>query len=236
MTCKRKKNEKEARKFGTGDYHDPRGGLAGKSDFAKWGQYVMLWHDGRFMRHTRFRYWFLDTVLRRKSPGARNVFLRTHPHEAETTIQDLLDDKSKRRSMVQQMSVTSSGIAGSIGERRLMRQHLEAMVDQIESESAEAGANRGAGRLPAGFCTLTCQVFKWDQLFRTILKSYSSDSTECLEWGALQKQAPSPEKEASAKTLFYRLAHANPGPVAWYCALKLETVDLLLLAPLVFKD
>ena len=61
--------------FGIGDYHDSKRGLRGRDSFADWGRFVMLWHDGRFMRHTRFRYWFLDTWLRALSPSQRHVFM-----------------------------------------------------------------------------------------------------------------------------------------------------------------
>ena len=42
--------------------------------FEQWGRYVMMWHDGRFMRHTRFRYWLLGTMLRVMSPGVQQTF------------------------------------------------------------------------------------------------------------------------------------------------------------------
>ena len=207
--------------FGTGDYHDAKRGLRGKDSFADWGRFVMLWHDGRFMRHTRFRYWFLDTWLRALSPSQRNVFMKIYPKAAEATLSDL-QDPVNRRTLVKQMSTTSANIPGSISERGQMRQHLEAMVDQIEHETADLGENHGAGRLPAGFCTLTCQIFKWEQLYKTILKSYDTSSEEYRAWLDIRGQSPSPAREAAMKKLFYRLAHANPGVVAWYCALKLE--------------
>ena len=75
--------------FGTGDYHDLKRGLRGKDSFADWGRLVMLWHDGRFMRHTRFRYWFLDTWLRALSPTQRNVFMKIYPKAQEATLDDL---------------------------------------------------------------------------------------------------------------------------------------------------
>ena len=105
-----------------------------------------------------------------------------------------------------------------------MRQHLEAMVDQIEHETADLGEHYGAGRLPAGFCTLTCQIFKWEQLYKTILKSYSTSSEEYRAWLAIRATPASGtgSRDVAMKQLFYRLAHANPGVVAWYCALKLE--------------
>ena len=45
-------------------------------------------------------------------------------------------DKRKRLEMVQQMSTLTNQIPGSIGERRDMRQQLEAMVHQVEAETA----------------------------------------------------------------------------------------------------
>jgi len=53
---------------GSGDFHDQRGGLGRLFKFEEWGRYIMTWHDGRFMRHTRFRYWLLDTSLRLMTP------------------------------------------------------------------------------------------------------------------------------------------------------------------------
>ena len=151
-----------------------------------------------------------------KTPGLQNVFLRIHKEARDLTLNDLVDEKS-RRKLVQQMSTVSSNLRGSIGERRKMRQELESMVDQKETETADNDENDGAGRLPAGFCTLTCPVYKWAQLHTTLLKSYSThdkarmDAERC-ETGDAAKQ----------KECFYKLAVANPGAVSWYCGLKLE--------------
>ena len=49
------------------------------------------------------------------------------------------------------------------------------MVHQIEAETADAGENAGAGRILAGFCTLTCPVYKWRQLFDTVKDYQTSD-------------------------------------------------------------
>ena len=47
-------------------------------------------------------------------------------------------DLQVRRELVQQMSSATSAIAGSIGERRNMRAELEAMIHQVEAETARA--------------------------------------------------------------------------------------------------
>ena len=105
-------------------------------------------------------------------------------------------DKRKRLEMVQQMSTVTNQIPGSIGERRDMRQQLEAMVHQIEAETADLGMNGGAGRIPSGFCTLTCSVYKWAQLHATLLKAYPSGDPadpahreHYTQWAALPPQA-----------------------------------------------
>ena len=111
---------------------------------------------------------------------------------------------------------------GSVGERRKMRQELEAMVHQIEAETADAGENGGAGRIPAGFCTLTCPVYKWEQLHELVLRTYDSNDPEyeqLTKWRAMPRGE---ERDAAMRRSFYELALANPGAVAWYCGLKLE--------------
>ena len=137
----------------------------------------MLWHDCRFMRHTRFRYWLLDTMLRVMIPGVQRTFFRTRRACDDYTLQSLADP-SKRRELVQQMSSATNLILGSIGERRKMRQELEAMVHQVEAETADLGMNGGSGRIPSGFCTRTRPVYKLAQLHETLLKSYPSGPSD----------------------------------------------------------
>ena len=74
-----------------------------------------------------------------------------------------------------------------------MRQKLEGMVNQIEAETADQGENNGQGRIPGGFCTLTCPVYKWEQLFEVALKSYPSgaeDDPNAFEYYAQWKSNP----------------------------------------------
>ena len=107
-----------------------------------------------------------------------------------------------------------------------MRQELEAMVHQIEAETADAGENGGAGRVPAGFCTLTCPVYKWQQLHDVLLRSYPSGDAADPKTRQYQERwksaSPGIARDAAMKKAFYELAVANPGAVAWYCSLKLE--------------
>ena len=109
------------------------------------------------------------------TPGMKRTFFKTREAASDFTLADL-EDKATRRNLVQQMSSATSKLPGSVGERRKMRQELESMVHQIETETADNGENAGAGRIPAGFCTLTCAIYKWEQLHSTILKTYPPSS------------------------------------------------------------
>ena len=102
---------------GAGDYHGDHAGLRRTFRFEEWGRYLMMWHDGRFMRHARFRYWLLDTMLRAMTPGVQRVFFRTR-QACDAYALESLTDASKRRELVQQMSSVANMIPGSIGERR----------------------------------------------------------------------------------------------------------------------
>ena len=105
------------------------------------------------------------------------------------------------------------------------------MVHQVEAETADLGMNGGAGRMPSGFCTLTCVVYKWAQLYETVLRSYPSGPSDnptyreyYTQWKALP---PGSAREEAMKRAYYELAVHNPGAVAWYCAVKLEMVVAL---------
>ena len=80
-------------------------------------------------------------------------------------------DKTKRRELVQQMSTVTNLIPGSIGERRKMRQELEAMVHQIEAETADTGMNSGAGRIPSGFLHADVQRVQVGPAARDVVES-----------------------------------------------------------------
>ena len=107
--------------FGTGDFHDLRQHFPKLLSFEEWGRFVMMWHDGRFSRHSRFRYWLLDTTLRLMTPGMKRTFFKTREAASDFTLADL-EDKGTRRNLVQQMSSATSKLPGSVGERRKMRQ------------------------------------------------------------------------------------------------------------------
>ena len=119
---------------GDGDYNEPR---AAPVDFWAWGKHVMLQADGRGLRHPRFRYWLLNTLLRKRALGARVGFWQQVPGGQDLTIDMLARDK--KRSLVRKMIGVTQAVPGALGERLSMRSDVEAMVGQVEWETAIRG-------------------------------------------------------------------------------------------------
>ena len=65
------------------------------------------------------------------------VCLRTRQALQEDTLESVMD-RYVRRELVQQMLSVTSVIPGTIRERRDMRAEMEAMVQQVEAETARA--------------------------------------------------------------------------------------------------
>ena len=107
-----------------------------------------------------------------------------------------------------------------------MRQELEAIVHQVEAETADLGMDGGSGRIPSGFCTLTCPVYKWARLHETLLKSYpsgpSNDPANREYYMQCTALPTSAAKGTAMRKVYYDPSIRDPGAVAWYCAVKLE--------------
>ena len=56
----------------------------------------MLWVDGRFMKHTRFRSWLLDTMLRVIVLGVQRTFFHTRQACQDYTLEASIDPKLRR--------------------------------------------------------------------------------------------------------------------------------------------
>ena len=64
--------------------------MAGPADFVAprplavtVGNYLLMYADGRFARHPRFRYFALNTEMRWWALQAGRIYVRQHPHDAQ---------------------------------------------------------------------------------------------------------------------------------------------------------
>ena len=70
---------------GAGAYHSVHSYLHLLLRFEAWGRCAMLWHDGWCIRHTRFRYWLLDTMLRVMTPAMQRASFPARTRRPHTT-------------------------------------------------------------------------------------------------------------------------------------------------------
>ena len=71
---------------GSGDYTSPRQRRITLGYYIK---HMMLYKDGRFARHSRFRYFALNTSMRWHSLQTGRIYVRQNPTDAQLTIDEL---------------------------------------------------------------------------------------------------------------------------------------------------
>lgn len=54
-------------------------------------KHLMMYRDGRFAKHPRFRYFALNTEMRWRALQVRNIYVRQHMHDAQITVEELRD-------------------------------------------------------------------------------------------------------------------------------------------------
>ena len=127
-------------------------------------KHLMMYEDGRFARHPRFRYFALNTEMRWRALQAGRIYVRQHPHDAQLSVEEL-------RGMVGREGETFSNrvlhYATSLrGTRQYwfkQRSRLIAMVDTLG--------------LPTVFFTHSAADLQWPELARLICRDNPHSSS-----------------------------------------------------------
>ena len=118
-------------------------------------KHMMMYEDGRFARHPRFRYFALNTEMRWRALQAGRIYVRQHPHDAQLSVEEL-------RGMVGREGETFSNrvlhyatsLRGTKQYWFKQRSRLIAMVDTLG--------------LPTIFFTHSAADLQWPELARLI--------------------------------------------------------------------
>lgn len=104
------------------------------------------------------------------------------------------------------------------GAAMARQNEIQSMVDQIEAETMTPGcwAEPAGGQIPAAFITITSAINKWSQLNVWIRRYHG------------QEEKPAAEDAATRQKRFFNEAAENPYIVAFYVAVKLELLLLLI--------
>ena len=107
-----------------------------------WVQHVMEGRDGRALRHPRFFYFAVNTLLRNKAVRGKSYFVKKSMGDQayrEYTPKELL--KMGKSHMSKVLCAYETNLPGSAAEKLAQRADLEAMLNQLEMESVEKAAD-----------------------------------------------------------------------------------------------
>ena len=103
----------------------------------EWFQHVLRHRSGRALRHPRFYYFAINTILRNKAVRGKSYFVRrSYGSQAyeEFTPQSLL--AMGKSQMARVLCAYEGKLPGSAAEKLSQRSDLDAMLTQLEEESA----------------------------------------------------------------------------------------------------
>ena len=73
---------------GAADFVAPRPRTVTIGNYFK---HLMQYHDGRFAKHPRFRYFALNTEMRHRALQTGRIYVRQNPHDDHLSIDELRD-------------------------------------------------------------------------------------------------------------------------------------------------
>ena len=113
--------------FGRGDFSEPR---AVALSWTQYSQHLMNYHDGRFARHDRFRYFMLNTHERQRAHEQAGLCIKEH--KLKLSVGDVRQMSRKEKELIaQRVERYGATLRNTPGFFRLRRNELEAMIEQL---------------------------------------------------------------------------------------------------------
>ena len=135
-------------------------------------KHLLLYKDGRFARHPRFRYFALNTEMRWRALQAGRIYIRQHPHDAQLLVEELRDMVGREGEVFSNRVLHyASSLRGTRHYWFRQRSRLIAMVDTLG--------------LPTIFFTHSAADLQWPELARLICPDDPDSSSSCIK--ALQE-------------------------------------------------
>ena len=137
---------------GAADFSAPRPRTVTIGNYFK---HLMMFHDGRFAKHPRFRYFALNTEMRWRALQTGQVYVRQHPTDASLSVQELQDMVGRGGEQFSNRVLHyASSLRGTRQYWFQQRSRLIAMVDTLG--------------LPTIFFTHSAADLQWPELARLI--------------------------------------------------------------------
>ena len=124
-------------------------------------KHLIMYNDGRFARHPRFRYFALNTEMRWRALQAGHVYVRQHPEDARLSVDELRDMVGT--SFSSRVCHYAGSLRGTRPYWMKQRSCLIAMVDTLG--------------LPTVFFTHSAADFQWPELSKLICQESPEDAS-----------------------------------------------------------
>ena len=142
---------------GTADFTAPR---LRRVTIGNYFKHLMLYKDGRFAKHPRFRYFALNTEMRWRAMQTGRIYIRQHPQDAQLSISELRDIVGSN-SLSSRVLHFASSISGTRPYWMKQRSRLISMVDTLG--------------LPTLFFTHSAADLHWPELAHLICPAHPED-------------------------------------------------------------
>ena len=131
-------------------------------------KHMLMYEDGRFARHPRFRFFALNTEMRWRALQAGRIYIRQHPGDAQLTVDELRDMVGREgEAFSNRVLHYAASLRGTRQYWFRQRSRLISMVDTLG--------------LPTIFFTHSAADLQWPDLARLICPEDPSDSAARLK-------------------------------------------------------
>lgn len=137
--------------YGLADYSMPR---SQKVSLKEYIQHLMLFHDGRFAKDERFRYFMMNSEMRWTSLNAGSIFVTKNKFFSDMTVNQLKSYLLDHPSIAKKIMFYSSRI-------RSTRQYWNSRCGELLDMAEQLGS-------PTVFFTLSSADYHWPDLFRLL--------------------------------------------------------------------
>ena len=150
---------------GSADFVAPRARTVTVGNYFK---HLMLYRDGRFAKHPRFRYFALNSEMRWRALQTGRIYVRQHPHDDHLSVDELRDMVGREgEAFSNRVLHYASSLRGTRQYWFKQRSQLIAMVDTLG--------------LPTVFFTHSAADLQWPELARLICPDDPDSSASRLK-------------------------------------------------------
>ncbi|KAK3917404.1 ATP-dependent DNA helicase RRM3 [Frankliniella fusca] len=133
---------------GEGDLRSPRDIIIKPSTYFK---HMIRYHDERFAKHPRYRFFALNSMMRWTALSDGNMFVEQNPEYGSMTVKELKDKLKVDSKVLSKIMFHGRNIRGTKAFWRARSKELVEMVEQL--------------KLPTLFFTLSAADLHWPELF-----------------------------------------------------------------------